>query len=507
MLIHTAIYGQNICEEPIKETGDMSIIPNRDQLLDSLISNEECPQPNRNYTNVNCNQIWQNEKNAVVRIEIPLSGGGYDYCSGALINTTAGESNNRHFILTANHCLTNSIGPFPDISQWRFHWHYESSECNSTTIPPQIYTIGAKVVARSSYADFALLELFEDPAEAWDVTPYYLGWDSLFNGVNTNCEITIIHHPNGMVKKIFTNKDIMDNRHNAFTMYCTGAYRYLYNNNFWKTNWYPEELPHFGSSGAPLLNKDKRIIGQHFGTSCDYIYPSGYAYYILFGKFSHAWEGYNGGTYNCISDSTNRLKDWLDPLNTGQLTLDGRSVCQQTIKLWRSLPRSDYHAVQNIISKQKIADGTDVTYRAGSEIVLMFEKDPVSQEEVGFHVEEGATFRAYIEELDCNPTTSSSPFYKEEKEEEDFLLSQLKIPNEINLIPNPNNGAFQLETNFSLSEISNLKISNLLGLTVYETQNLTSNTIQLQNVPAGLFFVVMILKDGSVLTQKMMIQR
>ena len=105
------------------------------------------------------------------------------------------------------------------------------------------------------------------------------------------------------------------------------------------------------------------------------------------------------------------------------------------------------------------------------------------------------------------PKTSSSPFYKEEKEDEDFLLSQLKIPNEINLIPNPNNGAFQLETNFSLSEISNLKISNLLGLTVYETQNLTSNVIQLQNVPAGLFFVVMILKDGSVLTQKMMIQR
>ena len=79
-------------------------------------------------------------------------------------------------------------------------------------------------------------------------------------------------------------------------------------------------------------------------------------------------------------------------------------------------------------------------------------------------------------------------------------------PPHFTILPNPNPGTFQLETNFPLSEIGNLKIMNLLGVPVYETQKVSSNTIQLHNTPAGQYFVVMILKDGNVLTQKMMIQ-
>ena len=75
------------------------------------------------------------------------------------------------------------------------------------------------------------------------------------------------------------------------------------------------------------------------------------------------------------------------------------------------------------------------------------------------------------------------------------------------IIPNPNSGTFQLETNFPLSEIGNLKIINSLGISVYETQSLSSNTIQLQNSASGMFFVVIVLKDGNMLTQKMMVQR
>jgi hypothetical protein len=75
------------------------------------------------------------------------------------------------------------------------------------------------------------------------------------------------------------------------------------------------------------------------------------------------------------------------------------------------------------------------------------------------------------------------------------------------LIPNPNNGTFQLETNFPLSEISNLKISNLIGTIIYETQHVTEQPIQLPNSASGMFFVVIILKDGAVLTQKMVVQK
>jgi len=77
----------------------------------------------------------------------------------------------------------------------------------------------------------------------------------------------------------------------------------------------------------------------------------------------------------------------------------------------------------------------------------------------------------------------------------------------IKLFPNPNPGTFQLETNFPLSHIAYLKITNPLGVIVHETQNLPSNTVQLAHPVSGLHFVVVILKDGSVLTQKMMIQK
>jgi len=75
------------------------------------------------------------------------------------------------------------------------------------------------------------------------------------------------------------------------------------------------------------------------------------------------------------------------------------------------------------------------------------------------------------------------------------------------IIPNPNPGTFQIETNFPLEDIANFKITNLLGVPVYETQSLVSNTFQLQNTASGLHFIVAVLKNGTVLTQKMMIQR
>ena len=86
------------------------------------------------------------------------------------------------------------------------------------------------------------------------------------------------------------------------------------------------------------------------------------------------------------------------------------------------------------------------------------------------------------------------------------LQDENPVPN-FSIIPNPNPGIFQIEINFSLSDIANLKITNSLGATVYETQNLFSNTIQLPTSTSGLHFVVVMLKDGTVLTQKMMLQR
>jgi len=92
----------------------------------------------------------------------------------------------------------------------------------------------------------------------------------------------------------------------------------------------------------------------------------------------------------------------------------------------------------------------------------------------------------------------------EEAENKEVINNKERI---FTLFPNPNSGTFQLETNFPIADIALIKITNLLGVTVYETQNLVSKEISLQNSGAGLYFVVVVLKNGKILTQKMMVQR
>jgi hypothetical protein len=99
-------------------------------------------------------------------------------------------------------------------------------------------------------------------------------------------------------------------------------------------------------------------------------------------------------------------------------------------------------------------------------------------------------------------TENVNPF----RSSNNIMFQDENSPPSFSIIPNPNPGSFQLETNFPLSEIGKLKIMNLLGITVYETQSLTSNTIQLNSSSAGQYFVVLVLKDGNVVTRKMMVQ-
>ena len=86
-------------------------------------------------------------------------------------------------------------------------------------------------------------------------------------------------------------------------------------------------------------------------------------------------------------------------------------------------------------------------------------------------------------------------------------LETATAPPQFTITPNPNPGTFQLQTNFPFSDIAHLKIINSIGATLYETQTLSSHTIQLPTSATGQHFVVIMLKDGAMLTQKMVIQR
>ena len=266
--------------------------------------------------NVNCSEgaNWQNEKNAVALILV----NGSRECTGSLVNTTAND--NRPLLLTADHCLFgyDAVGNnSPNLTWWSFLWNYESPSCTSTSAPASKSTVGAKLVANNSSSDFALLDLSgqnSDPRNRMDVTTYYLGWDRTGN---TGTGGVGIHHPYGDIKKIATYSQTPQHYQSVI-------------NRYWEVFWVKTTNGHSitegGSSGSPLINNNRHIIGQLYGTlggSC----ANPAAKNSLYGKFSESWIG-NGN-----SDIRRRLNYWLDPLGTNPSTLNGRIMYRPTITL------------------------------------------------------------------------------------------------------------------------------------------------------------------------------
>jgi len=183
-------------------------------------------------------------------------------------------------------------------------------------------------------------------------------------------------------------------------------------------------------------------------------------------------------------------------------------ICQRNIV--------DYY-----VSEDETIHGCDVLNLADVVIDDNATVDIIAREAVVlkpfFRAYSGTNVHIYIHDLSESPNRRPIQIFANNNElsSESQNISSLETTNkdlenksfQFYLHPNPNRGTFQIETNFPLSEISQLKITNTLGLNVYETQRLASNEIQLPNSVSGLYFVVMVLKDGTVLTQKMMVQR
>lgn len=69
-----------------------------------------------------------------------------------------------------------------------------------------------------------------------------------------------------------------------------------------------------GSSGSPLFDQEGRIIGQLFGGGAACAGTNDNGAFDYYGRVGVSWEG--GGT------SSTRLRDWLDPQNSGRDTMD-----------------------------------------------------------------------------------------------------------------------------------------------------------------------------------------
>lgn len=242
--------------------------------------------------NVNCpvGDEWLNRARSVAMV---LLANNTRWCSGCLINNTRNDGT--PYFLSANHCYVYS----PTSDTWIFMFRYESPDCSNTD-GPTTYTIsGSTLMARNADSDFLLLRLSSTPSASYK--PYYAGWNrqdvAATSGVG-------IHHPSGDIKKIsFSNSSFTN-----YTWFGTPI------NSHWQVNW-SAGVTEPGSSGSPIFDQDKRIVGQlHGGPS----YCGASQLWDYYGKFSMSW---NQGT-----TSSTRLKDWLDPDNTGAVTLNGKDA-------------------------------------------------------------------------------------------------------------------------------------------------------------------------------------
>lgn len=236
--------------------------------------------------NVNCDEaaLWQTEKRGVALIV----SGGFAVCSGTLVNNTAQDGT--PYFLTANHCLGGE-------DNWVFYFNHEHEDCSGSSGPTDQSISGSELKASNGGSDFALLELSEVPPADFNVQ--YCGWD------NTDEEDVVfavgIHHPSGDVKKICFEDDAPYHANQG------GA-----------AVWYIDEwelgVTEGGSSGSALFDQNHRIIGQLYGgfAACSGTVNNGQADW--YGRFGVSWDG---------NSASSRLRDWLDPGNTGIAFIDG----------------------------------------------------------------------------------------------------------------------------------------------------------------------------------------
>lgn len=229
-------------------------------------------------------------------------GNGY-LCSASLVNNTSGDKT--PFLLTGNHCLDNSDPSFWSV---RFNWVSPGPDCGTEELSADIqsnFTMsGATLRANSELSDFALVELYNPIPDSWDVV--FAGWD------NTDAlpEFEIgIHHPNGDIMKICRDDSgaIHENAGGTEVWLIGGVSAGT--GNGWEIG-----TTESGSSGSPLFDQDGRIIGQLYAGQafCDGTQNNND--YDVYGRFAVSWDG--GDT------PETRLSDWLDPLNTGQTTME-----------------------------------------------------------------------------------------------------------------------------------------------------------------------------------------
>ena len=227
--------------------------------------------------------------------------GGTGNCSGTLVNNT--NNDGKAYFMTANHC-----GGGEGSWAFRFNWRSPNPSCSTTAGSPNgsyNQTVsGATLRASSSESDMELVEITDASFFINNSNLVWAGWNRSTTQVpNVNFGI---HHPSGDIQKVCREDD--------------GAYRASvnFNGNSSTKMWYIDQwelgVTEPGSSGSGLYNETGHLIGMLSGggAACSGTVNNGAPDY--YGRFGVAW--------NFGSSTSSRLKEWLDPSDSGIEILD-----------------------------------------------------------------------------------------------------------------------------------------------------------------------------------------
>jgi len=259
---------------------------------------------------INCflGDDWQIVKNSVVRMI------NIEKCTGTLINNTRQDST--AYILTAAHCIFHDN----KLHETTFYFNYESPTCDGGDGSIEFSIAGATLLATgdtlenprdSDSLDFALLKLSLAPPKSYN--PYFAGWNRSTTPAQHS---TTIHHPGADVKKIAVDLDPPEVSYHDIN-YFPELIRYSH----WRIRKWDTATTEPGSSGCPLFDENKLVIGSLTGGRAICENPEN----DYFTRFDYAWDYY--------SDPAKQLKHWLDPDNTGPVSLTGlgpNSISTQT---------------------------------------------------------------------------------------------------------------------------------------------------------------------------------